>query len=105
MTGVRLDQVMDVFTEDPTTGAFTVLNQAAVPCHLFHVARQPAATAADRAELAALRNLHYSASYTLPNGAQILSGGVRWNTLHGTDGVIQPFGVVIQKRIDLVRAD
>jgi len=102
---IGLDETLSVYTEDPSTGAFTVLAASGVRCRLFHVGRQPAATGLDRAELGAIRNLHYDPATTIPDGAQILSGGLRWNCVHGTDGVIRLFGGVIQKRIDLVRAD
>jgi hypothetical protein len=100
-----LDETMTVYTEDPTTGLYTVVDASGVRCRLFHEARQPAATGLDRAELGAIRNLHYDPSYTLPDGAQILSGGQRWNCLHGTDGKVRLFGDSIQKRIDVKRAD
>jgi hypothetical protein len=81
-----------------------VVDRLNLPCRLFHVPRQPAATSAERAELAKLRNLHFDASYTLPEGAQIEVGGQRWNPVAGTEGEVKPFSAVIQKRVDVIEA-
>ena len=102
---IALNQTAVVYTENPGTGVFDVVANSALTCRLFHVSTQPAATGPDRDELAGRRNCHYDPSYTLPNGCQLLVDGQRWNPVHGTDGVIKPFNTVIQKRIDVVRAD
>lgn len=101
---IGLTQSATVYTEDPSTGAFTVTARSNLACRLFHVPRQPAATSAERAELGAIRNLHYDPAYTLPEGCQIEVDGVRWNVMTGTEGDVKPFGAVIQRRADLVQA-
>ncbi len=105
---IGLRQTMDVYTRG-SGGAFDVLDQAAVRCQFWHVSVKPAATSEDRSELAALRNLHYDPSYTLPDRCQIEveEDGVtrRYNPRFGTEGDIRPFAAVIQRRIDVVRAE
>ncbi len=110
---VGLDTRMDVYTRG-SGGAFDVLDKADIPCRFFHIRSLPSATGEERSELAAIRNLHYSPvvdgeSYTLPDRCQIevVEDGVtrRYNPKFGTEGDIRPFAAVIQRRIDVVRAE
>lgn len=102
---IGLDQTMDTYTADPTTGQYTVLAQAGVRCRLMHVNRQPAATAADRAELGALRDLIWEPSYVLPETAQVEVESVRWNPVAGTFGAYRgPSGALVYRRADAMRA-
>lgn len=103
-----LRQTMNVYTEG-VGGGFTVLAQSAIPCQLWHIDRRPAEASDARTEWAAIRNLHYDPSVTLPDYCQIevTEDGVthRYNPVFGTEGDIRPFNTVIQRRIDCVRAE
>lgn len=100
---------MDVYADSGPSGRYDVPLVTNVPCQFFHVGRTPPQTGIERAELGALRNLHYSPDVTLTEGCQleVVEYGElrRYNVVTGTDGVIAPFGVVIQRRCDVVRSD
>ena len=103
-----LRQTLTVLLENETTGVYDVVAASGVPCQFFHVGRTPATTGLERSELGAIRNLHYAPSVTLPEGCQLevdeYGETRRYHPVTGTDGTIAPFGAVIQKRIDVVRA-
>lgn len=106
---IGLTMTATVYTRHGTAGAFTVVDQSGLKCRLFHVPRQPSEFGLERAELEAERNLHYDPSYTVPTDPYQFeiddgTGAKRWNPMLGTDGVIAPFGPVIQKRITVARA-
>ena len=101
---IGLDMVGDVYTETPATGAYTTVERSGLRCRLAHVNQQPAATGADRAELAAIRNLLWEPGYEMPETAQVDVAGVRWNVVPGTFGAYRgPTGAVVYRRCDLVR--
>jgi hypothetical protein len=103
-----LRQTMTILVES-ANGTYSTPVGSGIACQFFHVGRSPAGLGLERSELGALRNLHYSPEVTLPVGCQLEVDeyGVthRYNPLAGTDGVIAPFGRVIQKRVDVTRAD
>lgn len=102
---IGLIQVATVFTENPTTGAFDVVAKSDLKCRLAHIDGQPAATAPDRAEFAAMRNMLWEPEYVLPETAQVLVDGVRWNPVAGTFGAMKgPSGAVVYRRADVRRA-
>jgi hypothetical protein len=74
-------------------------------CRLAHVQIQPARTAPDRAELAAMRTLIWEPGYVLPETAQVEVEGIRWNPVAGTFGAMRgPTGAVAYRRADVRRA-
>lgn len=91
------------------SGGFTVVQRAGLPCRLDPVSRQPAATASERRELAAMGSLRYDARYSLPeSGIQIevdAYPGKRWNPVQATawDDNVPGVGV-IGKSVDVTRA-
>jgi hypothetical protein len=100
-----LIQTATVYTENPTTGIFDVVAKTGLPCRLAHIDRQPAATAPDRAEFAAMRNMLWEPGYVLPETAQVDVEGVRWNPVAGTFGAMKgPSGAVTYRRCDVRRA-
>lgn len=106
---IALTMTATVYTRHGTTGLFSEIHQSGLKCRLFHVSRQPSEFGLERAALDAERNLHYDPSYTAPTDPHQFAiddgtGEKRWNPVLGTDGVIAPFGPVIQKRITVLRA-
>jgi hypothetical protein len=94
-----------VYTESPTTGAFSVVATAALACRLAHPSRSAATTGPERAELAAMRELLFDPTYTLDEHAQLEVGGTRWNPVAGTVAYLRgPSGAIEFGRADLVRA-
>jgi hypothetical protein len=80
------DTTITVYGEG-SGGAFdaVVPEGNAVAARFVHLSRASAATAADRAELAALRELRWDPAFLLPETAQVAdSAGVRWNPTPGT---------------------
>jgi hypothetical protein len=98
-----LDQTATVYTEG-AGGNHTTVARSGLRCRLAHVNRQPAATSAERAELAALRNMLWEPGYVLPETAQVEVDGVRWNPIPGTFGALRgPSSAVVYRRCDLIR--
>lgn len=99
-----LDQVAVVYTVTAATGLYTTVATTGLRCRLAHIDNRPAATAPDRAELAAIRNMLWEPSYVMPEQAQVEVAGIRWNPVPGTFGAFRgPSGAVVYRRCDLVR--
>ena len=101
---IGLDQFATVYGENATTGAYTDTLKTGLRCRLAHIPNQPPATAPDRAELAAIRNLLWESDYVLPETAQVEVNGTRWNVVAGTFVAYQgPGGAVVYRRADVRR--
>lgn len=104
-----LDQKMSVFLRSPS-GAWDVLHEAEIACHVFSVERNMAASGPERMELAEHGNLHFAPDYEMPETAQIeltspdYVAGQRYTVQRGSVRRIAPFAAVIQQRADVVRA-
>ena len=94
-----------VYTPDQT-GAFTTVANAALACWLRPVGTRAAASAAQRAELAALRRLTW-VDYVMPDYAQVEIDGNRYNVVHGTVVGYRyaETGEVIQYSCDLIEVE
>lgn len=86
----HLDQLGTVYDDDD---AYSTQVKANLACRLVHVDRS-SATAGDRAELMALRDLMWDPGYVMPEGAQVAIDGIRWQTVRGTFGAPRRRGVV-----------
>lgn len=86
----HLDQVGTVYDD---ADDYSTEVRANLACRLVHVDRS-GATAGDRAELMALRELMWDAAYVMPEGAQVAIDGVRWQTVRGTFGAPRRRGLV-----------
>jgi hypothetical protein len=85
-------------------GRFTTVLQTDLTAGFTEIDRRGAATAPDRAELAALRELHWDPIYALPETSQVEdTAGVRWNPIAGTFGTWAA-GEVVIRHCDVVRA-
>lgn len=94
-----------VYTEGVSSGAFDVVDTAALACRLAHPSRSAELSAPERAELAAMRELLFDPTYILDEHAQLDVGGVRWNVKAGTVAYPRgPNGSVAFGRADVVRA-
>lgn len=96
-----------VYTEDPTTGLFTVVATTDLDCALLHASRTGAVTAQDRATLAAERIFVWpAAEYTLPTYCELEVEGDRWvpvevnayERFKGPDGTTHHGRVPVRKR-------
>jgi hypothetical protein len=98
---------MIVYTADPTTGAYTLVDGVAVKCRLATISMRGATSSPERAELAQLRRLTWGPTYTMPDHAQVLIGGVRYNVVQETitAATYPPTGGVMHYSADVVRAD
>ncbi len=89
---IGLNQNADVYTADDNDGDYTVLAKSGLACRLV-VGRAVAATAAERADLAAGHQafLLWGASYTMPANAQVLVNDRQWNVQEQT--VVSIYGI------------
>lgn len=67
-----------IYTENATTGAFDVVARTGLACRLVAVDRQAGATGPDRADLAALREMHSDPTYSIPPYSHLLIDGRTW---------------------------
>jgi len=101
---IGLDQLATVYTA-ASDGGFTVSAKTGLACRLCHLSASELATSAERDELAARRVLLWDPAYTMPDYAQVLIGGDRWNVAQGTATAPRgPSGTVIFRRAIVVRA-
>lgn len=96
-----------------TVAADALGNLVDVPCYLVPINRQPAATSQERADLAAIRDLWFDPSRTIPEDARLTVVGhlapdgslARWNVRRGTFIAERaPDGTALFKRCDCTRA-
>lgn len=93
-----------VYTPNPSTGVFDVVDQAALRGRLA-VVTITTGMGGERAELASARRWLWPPGYTLPETAQLAIDGVRWNVQAGSVAAERgPGGQVIIQRADVVRA-
>ena len=74
----------------PTDG-YAVAVKSNLRVRLGHLSTAGAATAVERAELAALRRLYWTEDYAMPEGARVEVDGRRWNTIRGTFAAVDAF--------------
>lgn len=104
---ILLDRRADIYTEDPATGAFTVLDESDLPVRLAIIGAKGANSAAERAEMVAMRRLVWGPDYAMPTRAQVAIDSERWNPVLGsfTAPLWPPSGEVIYRGCDLIRAE
>lgn len=108
------DQSASVYGRNTGTGRYTDILKSGLSCRLAHVNRQPAATGAQRTDLASIRVFLWDPAYSLPETAQIEVTGVtgpdgstlaRWNVRAGTVATMRgPSGQACYRQADVVRA-
>lgn len=86
LANLGMDQLADVFIEDPSTGRYDTIVHSRVPCRLVHMPLRHISTGSDRAELAGMRNLIFDGGVQLPEQCRILVDGVFWAPRPGTFG-------------------
>lgn len=92
------DQFCDVYSANPTTGRFNVLQKAGLACRLIHVDLRFATSTAARAELMEIRDLLFDGSYTMPEQCQVDIGGVRFQPEAGTFEALRDWNSVVAYR-------
>jgi hypothetical protein len=96
-----------VYTRTANTGPYNLVVKSGLACRLEGVQRQPAATSADRRELANIGTLRYDATYEMSGSVQIAVDafpGVRWAPIAATMWPDDVPGIgVISRSCDVVR--
>lgn len=82
---IGLDQTAQLFTEDATTGQYTVPG-ASFPCRLAHNRTGQGETDATRVELASQRRLIWGPDPALPEHCEVEVEAVRWRPVAGSFG-------------------
>jgi hypothetical protein len=103
---IGLDQKMDVYQEDPGSGAFTTPLAAGVSCRVATVSTSGAQTRDARAQLTSMRLLMWDAGYQMPETSQVQIEveGERYNPVSGTYVPRRgPNGAVMFRICDLVK--
>jgi hypothetical protein len=107
---IGFDQTATVYTPDPTTGAYTVVDKTGLSCRLAVVTVTGADPGPGRVELVDERRLLWEPGYAMPAEAQveITSHGLagrKWNVQVGSVAAIRgPSGSVAYHRARVVEA-
>jgi len=101
-----LQQTATITTRHATTGLFTVVAYANVPCRLALLGAQPSDTGDERAELAAERRLLWGPTPALPSEhVRVTVDDESWQVVAGTVAAVRgPTGAIAYRRADVVRA-
>lgn len=101
-----LNKTAVVYTPHLSTGEYTVVAQASLPCRLAVVEQGGTAVGGERSEIGSKRRLLWKAAFAMPDNAQVLIDGQRWNVREGTYSPITgPDGVtVVYRRCEVVIA-
>lgn len=100
----RLFQRATVYTENPATGDFDVLDRADLRCRSTHVGLGN--TLQGRQDMARIRRFYFDGSYVLPSDCHIEIDGKRWRptvdvrTIDGTGGTLRDKAVDITEVIE-----
>lgn len=103
---IGLIDTATVYTED-ANGVFTVVAADGLRCRRAHVNSQPATSGAERADLAAIRNLIWQPDVYLPEHCQIRFSDSPeiWNPVGGSFKALSgPSGALTYRCCDIVRA-
>jgi len=73
-----------VYTENPATGVYDVVDNPRLRCRLTHIGGGQ--TVAERAEFLEIRHLIFDINYEMPEDCQVLIGNTRYNPQPGTFG-------------------
>ena len=101
-----LDETGTVYVPNPGTGDFDQVAEGGtnLKCRLATVQRRDRGNV-ERTEFSGTRALAYHTSYTaMPNTAQVLISGVRWNVEHDTQEWETAAGIALFRRVTVVRA-
>jgi hypothetical protein len=71
-----------VYTENPATGTYDVVDKSNLRCRLEHIGGGTSVT--ERAQLSEIRHLVFEIAYQMPEDCEILIGDTRWNPIAGT---------------------
>ncbi|HLE13524.1 MAG TPA: hypothetical protein VI776_02165 [Anaerolineales bacterium] len=94
-----------VYTPDPTTGAYTVVDKASLPCRLAVVAVAGVDPGPGRVELVDERRLLWGPDYAMPITAQVEIEGARWNVEAGSLAAVRgPDGSIAYRRAKVIKA-
>jgi hypothetical protein len=94
-----------VYTPDPTSGDFTVVDNPSLPCRLAIVTVTGTDTGPGRVELVQERRLLWGPNYIMPAAARIVVNNEAWTIEAGSYADVRgPSGAVHYRRARIVRA-
>lgn len=100
-----LDQVAKVYTPNGTDGSYSVVAKSGLKCRLCHIQHGPAGVGGEREKLGTNRRLLWKVDYAMPDDAQVLVDGERWNVLVGTYAPVRgPDSRVAYRRCEVTKA-
>jgi hypothetical protein len=79
-----LDQLATIYARTPPSGRYSTVVKQNLQCRLVPLNVQAPQAAGARAELMAIRDLFWDASYVMPENVQVLVDGTRWQPQAGT---------------------
>lgn len=101
---IGLDKTATVYTPDPTTGDWTVVNKTGLRVRLA-LTSVSGDMGPNRAEAAGARRLLWRPDYAMPADAQLEINGQRWNVIAGS--LAEPTGLdgaEVYHRCEVIRA-
>lgn len=102
---IGLIDLATVYTPDPVTGEYTVLDRDNLACRLALVNTVSGDVGPGRAELASTRRLIWDPSYEMPDASQVEIGDRRWNIQEGSQAAVRgPNGAIVYRRAEVMRA-
>ena len=101
----RLLNALAVHGGEGVAGAYTAALWADLPCLLGIASTGGGKTSEERADLAQMRTLVWTAAFTMPDAAQVAVGGIRYNVIPGTYAECTWLdGSVVYRCCDVMRA-
>lgn len=101
-----LNKTAVVYTPSVSTGEYTVVANASLPCRLAFVEQGGSSVGGERGDIGSKRRLLWEETYAMPDNAQVEIDGQRWSVREGTYGAITgPDGAtVVYRRCEVVIA-
>jgi hypothetical protein len=101
---IGLNKQATVYLANETDGAFDVAVGMLMPCRLAVIQRGPGETTDERERVSEKRLLLYAPWYELPEPAQLLVDGQRWQVVEGVHtAVTGPQDQVVYQRREVLR--
>lgn len=100
-----LDQTATVYTPNATNGGYDVVASSNLACRLCHIQQGAAGVGGEREAIGTNRRLLWDKEYAMPDEAQVLVDGERWNVRAGTFAAVRgPDSRVVYRRCEVTKA-